>query len=124
MTFALWTLPVAALLPYVTVALAKGSGAGYDNAAPRVWTGTLSGWRQRAEWAHRNHLEAFAPFAAAVIVASSGGRHQLAADILSGAFLVARIGYTAAYVADRAAMRSVLWFIGLGCTLALFCLGA
>lgn len=124
MSLALWTLPVAALLPYVTVALAKGSGAGYDNAAPRTWSAGLGGWRQRADWAHRNHFEAFAPFAAAVIVASLGGRHGPAADLLSGTFIAARIGYTAAYVTDRAAVRSALWFIGLGCTLALFCLGA
>ena len=124
MSFALWTLPTAALLPYVTVAFAKGSGAGYDNAAPRAWSAGLHGWRQRAEWAHRNHFEAFGPYAAAVIVAMLGGRHAGAVDLLAGAFIAARIGYTAAYVADRPGLRSVLWFIGLGCTLALFCLGA
>lgn len=124
MSVALWTLPAAALLPYVTVALAKGSGANYDNPAPRPWTEGLAGWRQRAEWAHRNHFEAFAPFAASVLAATLNGRSQLAADVLSGTFIAARVGYTVAYVADQPALRSVLWFIGLGCTLALFWLGA
>ncbi len=124
MSVALWTLPAAALLPYVTVALAKGSGANYDNTAPRAWTEGLAGWRQRAEWAHRNHVEAFAPFAASVLAATLNGHSHLAADVLSGTFIAARVGYTVAYMADRPALRSVLWFIGLGCTLALFWLGA
>ena len=122
MRFAFWMVLVAGVLPYVTTGLAKSGG--FDNRAPRDWVNSLSGWRRRADWAHRNHFEAFAPFAASVFAATLNGRSHLAADVLSGTFIAARVGYTVAYVADQPALRSVLWFIGLGCTLALFWLGA
>ena len=48
MTIALWMILIAALLPYLTVGIAKFSGGDYDNATPRVWSATLSGWRARA----------------------------------------------------------------------------
>ena len=63
MTFAYWMIVVAMFLPYAAVVLAKSGGV--DNRAPRATLAQLSGWRQRANWAQRNHFEAFAPFAAA-----------------------------------------------------------
>jgi len=68
MTFAYWMLIAAVMMPYLTIALAKSAG-GVDNRAPRPSLESLSGWRQRADWAHRNHFEAFPAFAAAVFVA-------------------------------------------------------
>jgi uncharacterized MAPEG superfamily protein len=38
-------------------------------------------------------------------------------------FLAARIGYIAAYVADRANLRSALWIIGMGASISLFFIG-
>ena len=58
MTLAYWMLIAAAMLPYLTIALAKSAG-GIDNRAPRPSLESLSGWRQRADWSHRNHFEAF-----------------------------------------------------------------
>lgn len=122
MSLALWMLPAAALLPYVTVGVAKfgGGGSGYDNSRPRAWTERLAGWRQRAEWAHRNHFEAFPPFAAGVLAASirhvSGGW----IDLLAGGFVACRLGYTAAYVGDLPGTRSLAWALGLGCVVGLF----
>ena len=75
MTFAYWMLITAAMLPYLTIALAKSAG-GIDNRAPRPSLESLSGWRQRADWAHRNHFEAFPAFAAAVFVAERRTRHR------------------------------------------------
>jgi len=48
---------------------ARQVGRGVDNRAPRPSLESLSGWRQRADWAHRNHFEAFPAFAAVVFVA-------------------------------------------------------
>lgn len=120
MTFAQWMLPVAALLPYLTIAAAKASRSRYDNAAPRTWAGTLQGWRQRADWAHRNHFEAFPPFAAAVLLSSMTGAGQGGTNVLAAGFIAARVGYTAAYLFDRPALRSAFWFAGVGCVIALF----
>lgn len=124
MTLALWMLPAAALLPYVTVAMAKASRSGYDNARPRLWTEGLQGWRQRAEWAHRNHFEAFPPFAAAVLAAQLRGAGDGWTDLLACGFVALRVGYTVAYAADRPGLRSILWFGGIGCVTVLFCRAA
>ena len=122
MTFALWMILVAAVLPLLTTAAAK-AGGGYDNAAPRTWETTLRGWRARASWAQRNHHEAFGPFAAAVLVAHVAHAPQGVVDGLAAAFIVARVGYTAAYIADRATLRSALWAMGFLCDVGLFCAG-
>ena len=118
-TFALWMILAAAMLPYVTVGIAKFSGPGYDNAAPREWTEGLQGWRRRMEWTHRNHFEALPAFAAAVLVSHVTGVAETA-DWLAGTYVALRLGYTLAYAANRPALRSVLWFLAFGCVLGLF----
>jgi len=44
-------------------------------------------------------------------------------DALALLFLAARIGYIGAYIADRANLRSALWVIGLGASIALYFAG-
>ena len=124
MTIAFWAILVAALLPVASATLAKAGGQSYDNAAPRAWLAVQSGWRLRADWAQRNHLEAFPPFAAAVLVAAIAGAPQRTADALAVLFVVLRIAYTAAYVLDRATLRSALWTLGFLCVLGLFVIAA
>ncbi|GAC1344557.1 MAG: MAPEG family protein [Acetobacteraceae bacterium] len=121
MTFALWTILAAAVLPYLCTAAAKYGGSGYDNANPRPSMETLRGWRARADWAHRNHFEAFAPFAAAVLTAHFVHAPQFRIDTLAGAFLLVRVAYTAAYILNRPALRSALFFAGFLCIVGLFC---
>src|SRR5438067_217261 len=83
-----------------------------DNRAPRPTLENLSGWRQRADWAHRNHFEAFPAFAAAVFVAELTHAPQNRIDLLAGIFVLLRVIYTALYLADQATLRSVFWFLG------------
>jgi uncharacterized MAPEG superfamily protein len=122
-TFAYWCVLAAALLPYVTVAIAKRN-RGYDNRLPRDWEARLEGRARRAVAAHQNHFEAFAPFAAAVIIAHLARAPQLPVDVVAGTFIVLRIAYTAAYLADRHLLRSLLWVAGLACVIALFAIAA
>ena len=121
MNFAFWMILVAGVLPYITTGLAKTGG--FDNRAPREWVGTLTGWRQRADWAHRNHFEAFPLFAAAVLVATFAHLPQGRIDVLAGAYIVFRLAYTAAYVADQPTLRSAVWFGAVTCVIALFVSG-
>ena len=121
MTFALWVILVAAMLPLLTTGIAKSGRSGYDNASPRTWEAGLSGWRARASAAHRNHYEAFGPFAAAVLVAQVAHGPQGLVDGLAGGFILARVAYTAAYINDRPSVRSLLWGIALLCEILLFC---
>ena len=122
MHFSYWMVLVAALLPYTTVGIAKAQ-KGYDNAKPRVYLSNLEGWRARAEWAHRNHFEAFPAFAAAVFVAQLKPTPQHTIDLLAGLFIVARLIYTALYIAGFASLRSLVWFAGVACVIALFVVG-
>ena len=114
-----WMVLAASLLPYLTVGGAKAQKT-YDNADPRSYLARLQGWRARADSAHRNHFEAFPAFAAAVIIAQMKGAPQPTIDTLAVAFVVCRLVYTGCYVAGLSTLRSVIWFAGLGCTLALF----
>ncbi|MGI4746221.1 MAG: MAPEG family protein [Janthinobacterium lividum] len=123
MQFAYWMLLLAAVLPYILTGIAKG-GAGIDNATPRLGAEHLQGWRQRADWAHRNHFEAFPAFAAAVLVAEFAHAAQNRIDWLAGTFILFRIGYSVAYVAGRPSLRSACWAGGIVCVIALFCIGA
>ena len=124
MTIAFWAILAASLLPIASAALAKAGGDGFDNAAPRVWLEAQTGWRRRADWAQRNHLETFPPFAAAVLVAAMAHAPQGTADALAGTFVLLRIAYTAAYVLDRPTLRSALWTLGFLCVLGLFAISA
>jgi uncharacterized MAPEG superfamily protein len=121
MTFAYWMLLVAASLPYFTVALAKSDG--FDNHAPRPGLENLTGWRRRADWAHRNHFEAFPAFAAGVVVAELAHAPQSRIDLLAGLFVLLRLIYTALYLADLATLRSIVWSLGLLAVIWLFVLG-
>ncbi len=125
MTLAYWCVLVAALLPYIFVGIAKGSGPGYDNRRPRDFAGSdLPGFRKRAYWAHQNGLEAFPPFAAAVIIASLAGAEPVRVDALAVGFVLTRLAYGAFYIADWATARSLAWTAGFGCVIALFVIAA
>jgi uncharacterized MAPEG superfamily protein len=90
-------LMIAAAMPSIFTAIAKvGAFTPRDNRETRNWQAQLTGWRQRAHWAHLNSFEAFPPFAAA------------------------RVAYGACYIADVAALRSLVWFAGMGCIATLF----
>ena len=112
---------IAALLPYLTVGGAKAQPA-YDNSKPRDSLATLTGWRARANWAHQNHFEAFAPFAAAVILAEISHASQSRIDALAVAFVAIRVAYTAAYLGNAASVRTLIWMAGLACVVWLFVL--
>lgn len=120
MTFALWMILVAILLPIVTTGLAKWGVSGLDNNQPRIWQESLTGWRKRADWAHRNHFEALPAFAAAVLVATFVHASPATVNILAGVWVLFRLAYTACYITDRASLRSVMWAGAYACVIGLF----
>jgi len=120
MSLAYWCILVAGVLPVLTVAAAKWGVRDYDNAEPRAWMEQLSGYRRRADYAHRNHFEAFPFFAAAVLVAEQLHAAQGAVNALALAFIVIRIVYTILYLRNLPTLRSTAWMLGYLCVLALF----
>lgn len=110
----------AAVLPYLCTAGAKFGGRGYDNADPRGFLSRLTGWRARADGAQRNGFEAFAPFAAAVLLAQQAGAPQGRTDALAVAFVVVRVLYVAVYIAGVAWLRTLMFGLGFLCVILLF----
>ncbi len=110
-------------IPRVAVVVAiKRSGTAYDNKHPRKQQAQLEGLGARAVAAHQNAFEGFAPFAAAVLVAEQAGADPRRASVLALTYVVARIIYTVAYLANADYLRSTVWAIGLLATFGLFIL--
>lgn len=119
MTIGYWCVLVAALLPYVFTLVAKSDGR-YNNYSPREYLEKQEGFRKRSHWAQLNGFEAFPPFAAAVIIAHLAGTAQNTIDMLAISFIVIRVLYGVLYIANVAALRSVVWMAGLAVVVALF----
>lgn len=118
---AYWCVLIAALLPYLWVVIAKTSGERYDNRDPRGWLARQASPRvHRANAAQINSYEAFAPFAAGVVLAQLAG---VAADriaLLSILFVVFRFAHGLVYVTGiQHGIRSLVWTVAFGCTLIL-----
>jgi uncharacterized MAPEG superfamily protein len=106
-------------MPYLWTAVAKSAGPRYDNRNVRAWQAKLEGLPLRAHAAHLNSFEAFPFFAAAVMAAIVAHADMQRVAMLSIAFVVARVAYGLVYLANVAVLRSLVWFVGLGCVVAI-----
>ena len=127
MTLANTCIIVAALLPIVCAGLAKSRGfgkrrrdGGYDNHDPRTWMAGLQGWQARANAAQANSFEALPLFIAGVLAAQQMQAPQDRIDLLAAAFIGVRLVYIGVYLADLATLRSLIWALGLACSIGLF----
>lgn len=127
MTIAEACVLLACLLPIACAGLAKSRSfgtprreGGFDNHHPRQWMERLQGWQARAHAAQLNSFEALPIFVAGVLVAQHHQASQPTVDALAMLFIGLRLGFIAAYVADKASLRSLLWVAALGCCVALF----
>lgn len=120
MTIAYCCILLAALLPYVWTVIAKSSAPKFDNRDPRRWLARQDNPRvQRANNAQLNAFEAFAPFAAGVLMAQLAGVDPQRITWLAIAFLVLRLLHGVFYLTGTHRARSLVWFAGLGCVIAL-----
>lgn len=120
MTTALWCVFIAGLLPYVAAVAAKIGAADFDNDEPRIWLAKQQGRRARANAAQQNSFEAFAFFAAAVIVAHITHGQQALVDTLAMVFIAARVLYLIVYMGGWGTIRSLVWAVGMVCTVWIF----
>ena len=125
-SIAYWCVLVSALLPYVWTTVAKSSGARYDNRDPRGWVARQTNPKvQRANSAQLNAFEAFAPFAAGVVLAQIAGVAASTIAWLAIAFVVFRLLHGIVYTAGmKHSLRSLVWFGGFLCVAALMALAA
>lgn len=122
MTLALWCLLCAIVMPYLWTGVAKSMGR-YGmraNHQPRLFLEKLQGPAARAHWAQLNSFEALPAFAAAVLTAQYAHAAQATVDHLALGWVVLRLAYGIAYIADLATLRSLLWFGGMACVVGLF----
>lgn len=123
---AYWCILVAAVLPYLWVFIAKTSGDRFDNSDPRGWIARQTNPRvHRANAAQLNGYEAFAPFAASVVLAQLAGVDPQRIAWLAVAFVAFRIVHGIIYISGIASvLRSLVWTAGFACVLALLVLAA
>ncbi|MDR2308703.1 MAG: MAPEG family protein [Paucimonas sp.] len=124
MTVAFWCILIALLLPLLCAMIAKASSGRFgmgDNHDPRAFLETLSGLPRRAHAAQQNGYEAFPAFAAAVLVADIvGNAEQVTQDVLAVLYITSRLLYIICYLADWAALRSLVWLTGLALIVSFF----
>lgn len=122
LAIAYWCVLIAALLPYAWVLVAKTSGDRYDNRDPRGWLARQTSARvHRADAAQLNGYEAFAPFAAGVVLAQLAGVAAERIALLSLIFVVFRILHGLVYVAGwKHSLRSLVWSVAFVCVVLLY----
>jgi len=103
----------------IPVARAMKEQGGYDNHLPRQQQTQLTGFGARAVAAHQNSFEAFMLFAVGVLMAHTTQTQGWLIDGLAIVFVITRVIYLLCYWADLAWQRSLVWFIGLLCSLLL-----
>lgn len=124
MTLPLWCLFISAILIFlakipVAKAMAEEGGGRYDNHHPRGQQARLTGFGARALAAHQNSFEAFPLFAAGVLVAHVTQSQGALVDGAALLFVLARVLYVVLYWVDLAWQRSLVWVVGLACSLLL-----
>jgi uncharacterized MAPEG superfamily protein len=110
-------LPIALVgtMPFLLTALSKSKGFGTkENERTRAWQGELTGWRQRAYWAHQNSFEAFPLFAAFAILAHVEAPESKTTLYAAWGFVALRVAYAACYLANAGRLRSLVWTTSMG----------
>jgi uncharacterized MAPEG superfamily protein len=122
---AYWCILVAAVLPYFWYTVARAFAGRIDNHDPRLGMSRLEeGRARRANNAQYNAFEAFAPFAAAVLMAQFAGVDDGRIAQLALAFVGLRVLHGVLYVANVHALRSLCWALGYACVMWLMVLAA
>ena len=122
MSIPLWCVFISAVLIYlarIPVTSAMKEQGGYDNHLPRQQQMQLTGLGARAVAAHQNSFEAFILFAVGVLMAHTTQTAGWLIDCLAIIFVVSRVIYLVCYWKDLAWQRSMVWLVGLICSLLL-----
>lgn len=123
MTILILCLLIAIILPYlvklpVASAMSRAKG-GYNNNHPREQQNSLQGFGARAVGAHQNCFESLLIFSTAVLTAMITNHVSLTVQILAVIYIISRIIYVFLYLMNLATLRSLIWFVGLICCIAI-----
>ena len=114
-------LPFVAKAPLAWAMKKQGGGniAGYDNQHPRQQQRQLTGFGARCLAAHENSFEAIIMFAPAVLLAIATNNANETTANLAMAFVICRIAYLFLYWLNFDKLRSIVWVIGVVCSIAI-----
>ena len=128
MTIPFWCLAAASLMPFILFGLAVphrvSQFGALDSNHPRIQWSRLEGLGNRLVSAHNNAFEALLVFAPAVIVAHLAGADAGWSNILAITFIACRVLHPVFYATDKAALRSVVFAVGLAASLGFYVLAA
>ena len=80
----------------------------------------LPAWGKRADRTYLNAVEAFAPFAALVIIAQVAGKADAMTAFWAMAFFWLRLAHAVAYLLGVAYVRTILFTLGFVCVVGVF----
>ncbi len=124
MPITLWSLVVAAFLPYIWFAVAtplrKQEFGTADNDHPRIQEAKQTGRGARAMGAHANAFEALAVWAPAVLAAHATAPDSSLAPKLAIAWIAVRVLHGIVYIAGIASVRSLFFAVGMVCALLMY----
>ena len=114
MTTAYWCILIAALLPYLWVTDRQGRRASATTIAIRAAGRRARTTRAASAPTPRSSMrfEAFAPFAASVLMAQAADVDPARIAQLAIAFVVLRVLHGLFYIGNIHALRSLAWFGG------------
>jgi uncharacterized MAPEG superfamily protein len=128
MTTPFWCLLAASVIPFllgfVSYYFRYKQFGSIDNKYPRLQQAQLAGAGARAQAAEENAFEALPVFAGAVFVAHLAGASAGTAAVLSVIFVVARVLHAIAYLTNIDPLRTLVFLVGLGCSIGLFVISA
>jgi uncharacterized MAPEG superfamily protein len=122
MTTLIICLFIAVLLPYLlkfVIGYFMKKEGRYDNNHPREQQARLVGMGARAVAAHQNGFESLLVFATAALAALATNQVTERVQILAIIYIVSRVVYNVLYLMNWASLRSLVWFIGLLCSLTI-----
>ena len=124
MTITLWSLFVAALLPYVWFGIAtplrKQEFGELDANHPRIQESKQTGRGARAMGAHANAFEALAIWAPAVLAAHATAPQSTLAPTLAMVWIAVRLLHGIVYIIGIAPVRTLLFAIGMVCAILMY----
>ena len=128
MTITIWSLLVAALLPYVwfgvATSLRKKEFGELDANHPRPQEAKQSGQGARAMGAHLNAFEALAVWAPAVLAAQVTSPGSTLAPKLAMAWIAVRVLHGIVYIMGIAPVRTLLFATGMVCSILMYLVAA
>ena len=121
LTYLAWTalLTAALWIPYISgQVMTNGllTPQNYRNPAARE----VPLWGQRANRAHINAVEAFAPFAALVLVAHVAGVSNEATAMWAALFFWARLAHAVIYILGIPFLRTIVFTVGFVAIVGIF----